>query len=818
MMSPLKSLRSPIIALTLLVYGSVSRAQVVQDNLWTVDGQINAIATSNGIIYVGGSFTTAGPVTGWSVAIDASTGAVLEPYPMATGSFGVETVEPDGNGGWYLGGRFTHVRGEVRTGLAHIDANGNLTPWKPQVAGEVYDIVVSGNIVYVAGFFNNVGGQNRNGLAALDAATGLATDWNPNVGGGGQFGTYVFAIAVSGNTVYAGGHFTTIGGLTRNRIAAIDATTGIATGWNPNAGVPSEGQSVRAIAVDGSTVYVGGEFGNIGGQARNAIAALDAVTGLATSWDPQADNGSWVQTIALSQQTIYVGGGFGVIGGEIRPSIAELLKSNGQATNWNANEDPSADIRSIVLDGGVLYVGGWFFGAIGGQPRTGLAALDANTGLATSWNPRTNTTAYSVAISGGRVFAGGGFWSVGGQPRNNLAAFDAATGVATSWNPDADNIVETLAVSGNTVYAGGGFINIGGQPHSYLTAIDAVTGAPKVGDPTANNTVNVLTVSGGKVYAGGGFTTLGGQSRRFLGAFDATTGATTSWNPNPNQGIEAIAVSGNTLYAGGYFTTIGGAGRNRIAAFDASTGLLTNWILSSNATAIGCVAAGGGKVFLSGNFTSIGGQPRNGFAAIDSSVALASWDPKISPGNFVGALGFFGGKVYVGGYFASIGGWAYNNLAALDAATGQAIYWYPDPDNYVFSIVADGNTVYAGGVFLTVFGTAHANLVALKTVSVTGVEPSVGSLPARLYATPNPTRAGVALSFVLPEKAEVGADVYDVGGHLVRRLEQGTFPAGEQRLSWDGRNDAGREVSTGFYIVRVHAGTLNLDTKVLRLK
>src|SRR6185436_9137061 len=97
---------------------------------------------------------------------------------------------------------------------------------------------------------------------------------------------------------------------------------------------------------------------------------------------------------------------------------------------------------------------------------------------------------------------------------------------------------------------------------------------------------------------GGGFTTLGGQSRRFLGAFDATTGATTSWNPNPNQGIEAIAVSGNTLYAGGYFTTIGGAGRNRIAAFDASTGLLTNWILSSNATAIGCVAAGGGMVFL----------------------------------------------------------------------------------------------------------------------------------------------------------------------------------------------------------------------------
>ena len=831
MLSWLKPLYSLITALTtlgIICFASASRAQVVQDNLWTVDGPVYAVATSGDVIYVGGSFTMAGPVTGCGVAIDATTGAVQQPYPMATGSIGAWTVAPDGHGGWYLGGRFTHVRGEPREGLAQIDASGNLTPWNPHMGGgEIYDIEVSANTVYVAGLFNNVGGKNRNCLAALDVATGLATDWNPNVGGGGQFGTQVFAITVSGNIVYAAGHFTTIGGIARNRIAAIDTNTGLTTGWNPDAGWDSNsGASVRAVAVDGSTVYVGGEFGNIGGQSRNGIAAIDAVTGLATNWDPQADNGSWVQTIALGQQTIYVGGGFGVIGGAIRPTIAELRKSNGQATNWNANAngDPSADIRSIVLDGGILYVGGWFFGTMGGQPRTGLAALDANTGQATAWNPSPNSTVCSVAISGGMVYAGGGFTSIGGQPRNNIAAFDAATGAATSWDPDANSTVETLAINGSTVFAGGSFTSIGGQPHNYLAAIDAISGTPNNWDLTANNSVSALAVSGGKVYVVGGFTTLGGQPRKYIAAVDAATGVTTGWNPNasPNAspGVFAVAVSGNTVYVGGNFTNVGGQLRSHIAALNATTGLVTNWAVTNNSTFIGRLAVGGGgKIYVAGDFTSIGGQTRRGLAAIDSSVALATnWDANISSGSYVGALAVNSGKVYVGGYFASIGGWAYNNLAALDATTGQATYWYPNPDGYIYALATYGSTVYAGGSFQTVFGTAHASLVALRTVSVVGLEPPVDSLPPRLRSTPNPTRAGIALSFVLPEKADVDAGVFDVSGRLIRSLPQETLLAGEQHISWDGRNDAGRDVSTGFYIVRVQAGSLSLNTKVLRLR
>jgi hypothetical protein len=74
---------------------------------------------------------------------------------------------------------------------------------------------------------------------------------------------------VSGSTVYAGGGFTSIGGQARNRIAALDATAGTATAWNPNAS-----GSVWALAVSGSTVYAGGYFTSMGGRPQTYLARM----------------------------------------------------------------------------------------------------------------------------------------------------------------------------------------------------------------------------------------------------------------------------------------------------------------------------------------------------------------------------------------------------------------------------------------------------------------------------------------------------------------------------------------------------------------
>ena len=79
--------------------------------------------------------------------------------------------------------------------------------------------------------------------------------------------------------MYVGGYFTRIGGQARSGIAALDASSGRASAWNPHAQPADSG--VGALAVSGSTVYAGGKFQRIGGQARNGLAALDAATGRA---------------------------------------------------------------------------------------------------------------------------------------------------------------------------------------------------------------------------------------------------------------------------------------------------------------------------------------------------------------------------------------------------------------------------------------------------------------------------------------------------------------------------------------------------------
>src|SRR3954468_18207312 len=147
-------------------------------------------------------------------------------------------------------------------------------------------------------------------LLAANAQTvrGQTVDsFNPNVGL-----TVLAAALQPDGKIVIGGDFSTIapnGGptVTRNRIARINADGTLDPDFNPNA----NGQ-VRAIAVqaDGK-VLAGGGFTTIGGQTRNYIARLDATTGQADSFDPNATIGTGVDAIALQADgKILLGGSF----------------------------------------------------------------------------------------------------------------------------------------------------------------------------------------------------------------------------------------------------------------------------------------------------------------------------------------------------------------------------------------------------------------------------------------------------------------------------------------------------------------------------
>jgi len=126
--------------------------------------------------------------------------------------------------------------------------------------------VVAGSTVYAVGFFQSIGGQSRNYIAALDASTGAATAWDPNAG------YAVYALAVDGSTVYATGDFITIGGQPRAGLAALDAATGAPTAWDLG------GSGSTCLLVNGGTIYLGGFFTAVGSHPQAGIAALSVGT------------------------------------------------------------------------------------------------------------------------------------------------------------------------------------------------------------------------------------------------------------------------------------------------------------------------------------------------------------------------------------------------------------------------------------------------------------------------------------------------------------------------------------------------------------
>ncbi len=96
---------------------------------------------------------------------------------------------------------------------------------------------------------------------------------------------------------------------------------------------------------------------------------------------------------------------------------------------------------------------------------------------------------------------------------------------------------------------------------------------------------------------------------------------------------------------------------------------------------------------------------------------------------------------------------------------------------------------------------------------------AAGDLPPALVfngAVPNPFNPTTHLEFALPEAAVVGLRIYDVSGRLVRDLGAGEFPAGRNRIRWDGTDGAGRQAASAVYYARLTvAGESRIKTMTL---
>jgi uncharacterized delta-60 repeat protein len=473
--------------------------------------------------------------------------------------------------------------------------------------------------ILAGGDFTSIGGQIRNSIARLDATTGLADSFDPNATG------FVNSVAVQADgKILAGGGFFTIGGQLRNHIARLDPTTGLADSFNPTANNPVNSIAVQA---DGK-ILAGGEFTTLapnGGAAvtRNRIARLEPDGRLDQTLNLNIVGTYFFATAVQPDGKILIGGLFTSVLGVTRNNIARLNKDGTLDIAFNPNANNIVFSIAVQADGKILAGGN--FNSIGGQPRSYIARLDATTGLADSFTPNPNNNVVSIAVQADRkILAGGDFDYIGGQPRGKIARLDATTGLADPFNPNANSFVYAIAEQADgKILAAGNFFTIGGQTRSYFARVDGTTGLADSFNPSPDYFVrSILVQADGKILVGGGFTSIGGQTRNGIARLDATTGLADSFNPNANSEVQSMVVQADgKILAAGTFTNIGGQTRNYIARLDATTGLADSFNPNANSYVLSLAVQADGKILAGGYFTSIGGQPRNLFARLSNDSA-----------------------------------------------------------------------------------------------------------------------------------------------------------------------------------------------------
>ena len=366
-------------------------------------------------------------------------------------------------------------------------------------------ITTSGSDLYVGGNFTSyrggaVGSANR--IAKLDLLNGtLNTTFNPP--GNNGFNAQVNALVISGNSIFVGGEFTSYKSVvgSANRLAKLSLNNGtIDTIFSPPANNGFD-ENIYALAISGNNVYVGGSFytykdGDYG-SAQN-IAKLNLTSGdLDINFSPSSGNGfdGRVNAIAISGTSIYVGGAFYTYRNNYSNyiySIAKLDLSSGELdttfspSDSNGFTDYASSVNSFLVSGSSIYVGGEFnsYRTAGFLSANYLVKLDLISGdLDTTFSqPGHNgfdSTVYGLALSGTNLFVGGDFNinKNAASSAQNIAKLDLTSGALdTQFSPSSSNGfnsgVNALVVSGSSLYVGGFFTNYRGIANSakYLVA------------------------------------------------------------------------------------------------------------------------------------------------------------------------------------------------------------------------------------------------------------------------------------------------------------------------------------------------------------
>jgi hypothetical protein len=716
----------------------------VPTSTWVTDGHVDAVAVANGHIFLGGAFSQVGPNTGNGVAFDTSSQAIDPAFAQFNGP--VDVSIPDGAGGFFVGGSFTNVGGQAHAGVVHLLSGGGVDPsFNAAVSGgndQVLALALADGKLFVGGWFDHVDGEAHSNLGAVSASTGAVDsgfDVNP--------GSVVQALVASGGAsprVYAAGDWSSVNGVSgHNGIVSIDPSS---DQLDPNFNATVPGATVYALALNGSLLYLGGNFGSVDGSSRDTLAAVSQSDGSLDAFAPSGLTGAGtIRSLAVVGERLFVGGAFEDQG--VSPQLVNLaafdLSQSGTPVDQAFAPNPDREVDSLAAVGSTLYAGGQFLN-VAGQGRQRLAAIDANPsdgvayGTISAFNPLPDDTVQTLSVSGSRLFAGGNFGIVGGIHRYNVAALNVSGGTADpgfTANTDAGGAyyganggeVHALAVQGTTLYLGGNFGHVNSQLKPYLAAVSSTDGTVVGGfSPSPDNAVDGLVSSDSRLYASGSFQNIGGTAQTGVASLYLDTGlADPAFSvTGAGQPVNAIALGGGNLYIAGSFSSLDGVARPGLAAVSPATGAL-NTAFSPPAQAgyqDYSLAAGSSLVYA--GYNGGGSPPRNGAAAFNSSDGSlnAGWNATFNPTDDVHAMVLDGSQLILGGGFGSVNGHSHASLVAVDATTGAddqsfdpSIGASPVGGPPVLGLASDGTNVYVGGQFTTVNGLPQSNFAEFAT-------------------------------------------------------------------------------------------------------